>query len=36
MDLCERARAAGFLTAIVAEARVVHYGNLSGGLRFCE
>ena len=36
MDLCERARAAGFRTAIVAEARVVHYGNRSGGLRFGE
>lgn len=36
MDLCGRARAAGFLTAIVAEARVVHYGNLSGSLRFGE
>ena len=36
MDLCERARAAGFGTAIVPEARVVHYGNRSGGLRFGE
>jgi len=36
IDLCERARAAGFRTAIVPGARVVHYGNRSGGLRFGE
>ena len=34
MDLCARAREAGFMTAIVAEARVVHYGNRSGAIRF--
>ena len=36
MDLCERARAAGFRTAIVPDACVVHYGNRSGSLRFGE
>jgi len=36
MDLCWRARAAGFRTALVAEARVMHYGNRSGTLRFGE
>jgi GT2 family glycosyltransferase len=36
MDLCARARAAGFRTAIVPEARAVHYGNRSGAVRFGE
>ncbi len=36
MDLCARARAAGFRTAIVSDARVLHYGNRSGRLRFGE
>jgi GT2 family glycosyltransferase len=34
MDLCARARAAGYRTAIVPEARAVHYGNRSGDQRF--
>ena len=34
MDLCARARAAGYRTAIVPEARAVHYGNRSGVKRF--
>jgi GT2 family glycosyltransferase len=34
MDLCARARAAGYRTAIVPEARAVHYGNRSGDKRF--
>jgi GT2 family glycosyltransferase len=34
MDLCARARDAGYRTAIVPEARVVHYGNRSGAKRF--
>jgi GT2 family glycosyltransferase len=34
MDLCARARAAGYRTAIVPQARAVHYGNRSGAKRF--
>lgn len=34
IDFCARARAAGYRTAIVAEAQAVHYGNRSGAIRF--
>jgi hypothetical protein len=34
MDLCARARARGYATAVVVEARALHYGNRSGRLRF--
>jgi GT2 family glycosyltransferase len=34
MDLCARARAAGYRTALVASARVIHFGNRSGAVRW--
>lgn len=36
MDLCARARAAGYRTAIDVNAQAVHYGNRSGAIRFGE
>jgi hypothetical protein len=34
IDLCARARAAGYRSAVAASARAVHYGNRSGALRW--
>ena len=36
IDLCARARAAGYRTVVVAGARAVHYGNRSGAIRWGE
>lgn len=36
MDLCARARTAGYGTAIVPAARIIHLGNRSGAQRFGE